>query len=246
MIVRTLIVLLVFFACGAVMIWFTHRIRKTQQPQRRSDWLKFGIYLVLISMLAGVVWSGRWLVALTWAAITVAGTCEWYRHVSKFSSNAWLSALGFGVGVAICLAHALAAPWGNWQESFTFVLLLVAVTDSFSQLWGKLLGRTKMCPRLSPGKTREGFAGGVLTTLFAASTLGFLRPTYSPGQLLVAGLVIALSATCGDLVFSAIKRKLGIKDFSGALPGHGGVLDRFDSLIVTTPVFFWTGKLWLN
>jgi len=130
-----------------------------------------------------------------------------------------------------------------WFGTFAFVFLLVGITDSYSQLWGKLAGKHKMCPHLSPHKTWEGLLGGILSALTAAGLFSFLIPELKYPQVLELGLIIALTATSGDLFFSLIKRRLSIKDFSGIIPGHGGVLDRFDSLIITAPVFYWCENL---
>jgi phosphatidate cytidylyltransferase len=112
--------------------------------------------------------------------------------------------------------------------------------DSFSQLWGRLLGKRPLCPRLSPGKTVEGLVGGGLTTVAVAAALGPLLLGHSPVPMAGLGALTAAGAVVGDLAFSWIKRRAGLKDFSSALPGHGGVLDRFDSLVVGAPVFFWS------
>jgi len=150
------------------------------------------------------------------------------------------------VVLTVCLGHLLLGNAAVWFSTFAFVFLLVATTDSFSQLWGKLLGNHKLCPQLSPGKTWEGLIGGFVSTAAVSGLLKFLLPDVSLLHLFGLGLLVAASATAGDLLFSYIKRRIGIKDFSGLLPGNGGILDRFDSLIVTAPVFYWTRLLFLN
>ncbi len=123
---------------------------------------------------------------------------------------------------------------------------MVALTDSFAQLWGRLLGRRRLCPRLSPGKTWAGFLGGLISASVGALLFGFLLAESPSSLLVVAGALVALTATAGDLLFSAVKRWLRIKDFSTLLPQHGGLLDRFDSLIVTAPVFFWISRTMIS
>ncbi|UCE23571.1 MAG: phosphatidate cytidylyltransferase [Candidatus Zixiibacteriota bacterium] len=246
MITKVLIILAAFFAFGAIMIRCSHCLRKTRAEQQRTDWIKYGVYLAVITTLLLACWSSWWTTALVCAAIAMAGAHELYRHLSTRKSRSIVYAVLFAGVLATCLGHILLTEPGSFSSSFTFMLLMVATTDSFSQLWGKLLGRNKLCPRLSPGKTIEGLIGGILTALAAVYLFGFLMPTLSIRQLALAAIVIALSATVGDLLFSSIKRKLKTKDFSRALPGHGGILDRFDSLIVTAPVFYWTRVFWLN
>jgi len=109
------------------------------------------------------------------------------------------------------------------------VFLCVLSFDAFSQFTGQLLGRTPLWKRLSPGKTVEGSIGGLVVCM--------LSSLYVFGQV-QPGLLIAVTALCGDLLASAIKRHAGLKDFSKVLPGQGGVLDRFDSYIFTCFVFY--------
>ena len=115
--------------------------------------------------------------------------------------------------------------------------MVTATVDGFGELTGRLVGRRRLCPRLSPGKTVEGLAGGLAMALVVALFLGFLTRWNDTGMLGLVGLSTAVGAVVGDLAFSAVRRRAGVKDFSGLLPGHGGVLDRFDSLLVATPMF---------
>lgn len=125
------------------------------------------------------------------------------------------------------------------QWSFGFLFLLVAMTDSYGQLVGRLAGRRRLSARISPHKTIAGFWGGVGAAVTAATAFRFLDPGLDVSAGLIMGLMVGLAAIAGDLVFSAMKRRLEIKDFSQCLPGHGGVLDRFDSLILAAPVYVW-------
>ena len=127
-------------------------------------------------------------------------------------------------------------PPGAWQ--IALLLLLVVANDTFGYLVGAFLGKHPMAPKISPKKTWEGFAGsiggammiGVLGSIFL---LG--RPWWV-GAVLAVGMVAA--ATAGDLAESMVKRELGIKDMSSILPGHGGVMDRLDSIVFASPVAF--------
>ena len=120
-------------------------------------------------------------------------------------------------------------PGGEWW-TLAFLVLVISV-DTGAYASGLLLGRHPMAPRISPKKTWEGFAGSVATALVA----GVLLSVFMLQQLwwfgLVFGAVIAFTATIGDLTESLIKRDLGIKDISTWLPGHGGFLDRLDSIL---------------
>ena len=106
-----------------------------------------------------------------------------------------------------------------------------------AEAWGKLTGRHKVTPTVSPKKTWEGLIGGIATTTLLASLIGpYLTPMDFRWSAL-AGLTIGLSGFLGDITMSAMKRALGVKDTGGLIPGHGGILDRVDSLTYAAPVF---------
>lgn len=132
-------------------------------------------------------------------------------------------------------ALILAAPQDGVARMITF-LLVVVMNDTGGYVAGVLFGKHPMAPRISPKKSWEGFAGSVLFGTAAAALMavyGLQAPVWV-GVLL--GLCLVAVATCGDLVESLIKRDLGIKDMSSFLPGHGGVMDRLDSLLIAAPV----------
>lgn len=103
---------------------------------------------------------------------------------------------------------------------------------------GQIFGKHKISPTVSPNKTVEGFLGGLGTTVFLATLLGPAMTMFDYPRTAIAGLIIGVTGLLGDLNISALKRDLGVKDAGATLPGHGGVLDRIDSLIFTAPVFF--------
>ena len=119
-----------------------------------------------------------------------------------------------------------------------YVVFLTEMNDVFQFTWGKLLGRRKIIEKISPNKTWEGFIGGLLSTVAAAYFLRFLTP-FSTEIALLAGLLIACSGFVGDIIVSAIKRDFGLKDTGTAIKGHGGILDRIDSLAISSPFFFY-------
>lgn len=118
-----------------------------------------------------------------------------------------------------------------------YLFLLTALNDVFQYTWGKLLGNRKIIPTISPNKTWAGFLGGVITTGFCAYLLRFLTPL-SGGETLVIGWSLGLAGFAGDILISAIKRDLDLKDTDDIIPGHGGIMDRMDSLVLTAPVFY--------
>lgn len=127
---------------------------------------------------------------------------------------------------------------GEWSpEAFLFYLFIVWGNDVFAYLVGITLGRHKMCERLSPKKSWEGFFGGVVGAM-AMGAVGALVVGGNLGVWLGLSVVVSLSSVVGDLVESMFKRDAGVKDSGNILPGHGGILDRFDALILSAPFAF--------
>jgi phosphatidate cytidylyltransferase len=118
-----------------------------------------------------------------------------------------------------------------------FLVFLTEINDVMQFTWGKLLGRHKIIPKVSPNKTWEGFIGGVVSTTVIGYFLAFLTPL-TTSQVLFVSFMLAISGFIGDIVMSSVKRDIGVKDMGNSIPGHGGVLDRIDSLAYTAPVFF--------
>jgi phosphatidate cytidylyltransferase len=118
-----------------------------------------------------------------------------------------------------------------------FLVFVVQASDVLQFVWGKLLGRRRIVPTISPNKTWEGFAGGVACATLLGTGLWWATP-FNPWQAAAMSLLICLAGFAGGLVMSAIKRDRGVKDYGGLLPGHGGVLDRIDSLLFAAPIFF--------
>ena len=120
-----------------------------------------------------------------------------------------------------------------------YLLLITTITDTFALFTGSLIGEHKLCPKISPNKTIEGLVGGVAMGTFVASAFYITVIHANPNIWIVIGctLLLSLVGQLGDLVFSSIKRYYDVKDFSELIPGHGGILDRFDSLIFVVLAF---------
>ncbi len=119
-----------------------------------------------------------------------------------------------------------------------FLLIMTQFNDVSQYIWGKLFGKHKIIPKVSPNKTWQGFIGGMLMITIIA---GFVAPHLTPLNQVegfIAGIIISASGFFGDVVISSVKRDLHIKDSGSLIPGHGGILDRMDSLIYTAPLFF--------
>ena len=146
----------------------------------------------------------------------------------------------YNLGYAAFLTRVPDAQAGPAQAAGLLFFLLVATefNDVMQYVTGKLFGRHKIMPRVSPNKTWEGFLGGWAAT---AILIWFLAPWLTPLSglgLAITAIALPLAGFAGDVTMSAIKRDLGVKDTSSLIPGHGGVLDRVDSLTFTAPVFF--------
>jgi len=113
----------------------------------------------------------------------------------------------------------------------------VQSSDVFQYIWGKLFGRRKVAPAISPSKTVEGLAGGVLSATILGAFLWWITP-FSVWQAALMALAINVMGFFGGLVMSAIKRDRGVKDWGDLIEGHGGMLDRLDSVVFAAPVFF--------
>lgn len=118
-----------------------------------------------------------------------------------------------------------------------FLILVTSFNDVFQFTWGKLLGKKKILPHISPNKTWEGFIGGILSTAVLAYAIRFLTPLNGK-EAFITGILLAIFGFVGGALMSAIKRDLGIKDSGNLIPGHGGAMDRLDSIVITTPVFY--------
>lgn len=129
-----------------------------------------------------------------------------------------------------------------------FVFVLVWAADSGAYFCGKLFGKHKLAPNVSPGKTIEGFVGGAVSAMLVAFVVSvfFEIPSEKMVLFFVASLITTLVSALGDLSESIFKREANLKDSGNLLPGHGGILDRIDSLTAAVPVFTLTYLLWLN
>ncbi|MCC6493379.1 MAG: phosphatidate cytidylyltransferase [Pirellulales bacterium] len=205
-----------------------------------TDW--YGLFIIfipvyaLLAMPAVAILAGR-----TTGFIHAASALHWGLMITTFSIShaAYLLALTPGQSPRVEPQWPSAA--AEHVPGLGLVVLLIALTelnDVAQYVWGKTLGRRRIVPRISPNKTVAGFLGGVATTVATAAVLGPLLTPMDWGHSLAAGALVAIAGFAGDLTMSMLKRDLGVKDTGHSLPGHGGVLDRIDSLSFTAPLFF--------
>lgn len=124
-----------------------------------------------------------------------------------------------------------------------FLLLIVQSSDVFQYIWGKLMGRRKLAPEISPSKTVEGLVGGVLSSTAVGAALWWITP-FNVWQAALIALTINILGFFGGFVLSAIKRDRGVKDWGSMIEGHGGMLDRVDSVAFSAPIFFHIIRYW--
>ncbi|WP_282069811.1 phosphatidate cytidylyltransferase [Janibacter hoylei] len=172
------------------------------------------------------------------AALTLVATLVW--RVADGLSGA-VRDVGAGALILLypCLlagfaAMMLAEPQGQWRI-FVFIIITIA-SDIGGYVFGVLLGKHPMAPKLSPKKSWEGFAGSVISCALVGAVAIPLTLDGPWWQGAVLGALVAPVATIGDLIESSLKRNLGIKDMSNIIPGHGGLMDRLDSLVLVVPL----------
>ena len=129
-------------------------------------------------------------------------------------------------------------PQGGAVGLLLFILVFTVSNDFLQMFSGKTFGKHKIIPKVSPNKTWEGLIGGVIGSTVLAVVMGRFLTPFSVGQLIFLGSALSVFGFFGDVTMSAIKRDLGVKDTSTLIPGHGGILDRLDSLLFTAPLFF--------
>lgn len=196
-----------------------------------------------------------WLDAVhTFIPVWVLGTLlvrlVFEGRTSSFLETAGITFLGLML-IVFLFSHAVLLltlpdsinPDGGAFGLFLFLVVLTEGNDIAQALWGRLLGRRRITPTISPNKTWEGFLLGATTTMILAALLANPLTPFSLLAALAAGLLIAVSGFLGDVTMSAVKREVGVKDSGDLLPGQGGVLDRIDSLTFTGPLFYYFTSL---
>jgi phosphatidate cytidylyltransferase len=162
-----------------------------------------------------------------------------------------VAAVQWGLMICVfCLSHVpalLTLPIPGYEGRnlllIVYLILVVQASDVLQYVFGKLFGRHKVAPLLSPSKTWEGFLGGAGSATLLGTALWWLTP-FSPVQAAIVSALITLMGFFGGLVMSAIKRDRGVKDWGQLIEGHGGVLDRLDSVVFAAPIYFHVIRYW--
>lgn len=222
-------------------------------PTRRSDRRVLGwayLAIPLQYLWVGMEWYGMFVVFIPVYMLLLlplrmvlignpkgflraVGTLHWGLMITVFS----ISHLAY-----LLVFPALSQPSGGSSPGgaslVLFLVVLTQLNDVAQFLWGKAVGRARVVPTVSPNKTYGGLLGGLLTTIGLSLLLARWLTPLDLLQAAQAGVIIGLGGFVGDVVISALKRDLGLKDSGNLLPGHGGILDRIDSLTYTAPLFF--------
>lgn len=190
----------------------------------------YGMFIIFIPVYLFLLLPMRMvMIGETKDFLRAAGTLQWGLMTMVFS----LSHAAF-----FLVLDAEKNPAGGGAGLVLYLIFLTQFNDVAQYVWGKLTGRHKIIPKVSPNKTWEGFHGGLATTIALAVMLApHLTPLTLP-ESVGAGLLIGLGGFIGDVTISALKRDIGVKDSGTLLPGHGGILDRIDSLTYTAPLLF--------
>jgi phosphatidate cytidylyltransferase len=208
--------------------------RNVDASVRRDRWIKFVTYFCIVQIVLVSAYLGPMVLGGLVLLILLIGAFELYRAIVSAARGRWLTRAGIGAGYLLLGIALLRFVSVSTREMSIFVYLVVVTFDGFSQVAGNLFGRRALAPTISPSKTFEGTLGGFA---LAAVMAILLRPLvhWSAAQSLVACFWIVAAGLSGDLLASWVKRTSGVKDFGRILPGHGGVLDRFDSFLLAGP-----------
>ena len=219
-------IILLFSFLGGIGTYFAGR--KQNQTARKKNWLKYFTYFFIVIFLYLWICLAEKIFSWICLAIIFAGLIEIIRLQKKIPQKriAFYSILFVYVLISAgfyCFSKLS-------QSLLLYTLFTVCTFDAFCQIAGQLFGENKICPQISPNKTYEGLFGGLFMAVGTFLVIGKILelPVFLS---IIFGFIICLFSFVGDLSASWLKRMYNVKDFSSALPGHGGFLDRFDSFI---------------
>ena len=215
-------------------------------PSRQTDRrVMFYAYMSILLQyyFAGIAWYGMFIIwipvylflLLPFRQVLIGETKGFLENTARVQWGLMMFVFGLShLAYMLTLGEVNGA---GGKELVLYLVLLTAFNDVLQYLWGKSFGKHKIIPKVSPNKTVEGFVGAFFSIVFLAWVFSFLTP-FTWYEALLAGAIISGFGFVGDVVISMIKRDIGVKDSGNLIPGHGGVLDRVDSLVYTAPLFF--------
>ncbi len=226
----------------------------TLTPTRHGDyWALLIAFFVAIPVqyyLIWIDWYGLYSILIPVYAFLFMPILSVFRaETTNFLER--VAAVQWGLMISVyCLSHVpallqlqIAEYEGRSMLLIAYLVIVTQSSDVLQYIWGKLLGRHKIAPRLSPSKTVEGFIGGIVSASAIGALLWWITP-FAIWQSAVLALTVALMGFLGGLVMSAIKRDRGVKDWGWSIQGHGGILDRLDSVIFAAPIFYHSVRFW--
>ena len=239
---RTVILLFAFVSFAALREFLT--LTRTRRADHAAMFVSFFVALPMQYGLIWVHWYGLFAILIpVYAFLVLPIVAVVFADPKEFLARTAETQWGLMISV-YCISHVpalltLAIPGyaGRSAMLMVFLLIVVQTSDVLQYVWGKLLGRHKIAPHVSPSKTVEGFLGGVLCSTALGAALWTITP-FHPWQAALMAFIIAMMGFLGGLVMSAIKRDRGVKDWGHLIEGHGGMLDRLDSVAFSAPIFF--------
>lgn len=225
-------------------------ITQTRRGDHRALLWCFFFFLPLQYYLIALDWYGLFSILIpVYAFLLLPISASLGQDATRFLERA--AKVQWGLMICVyCLSHVPAlltldipGHAGRNPLLILFLILTVQSSDVFQYVWGKLLGRRKLAPAISPSKTVEGLIGGVLTSTAVGAALWQITP-FTPLQAGLIAFAVNVMGFFGGFVLSAIKRDRGIKDWGTLIEGHGGMLDRVDSISFSAPIFFHIVRYW--
>jgi phosphatidate cytidylyltransferase len=224
-------IVFIYFLFGAAVIFIINR--KLSAKENKDRWIKYLFYLfIVLAIIISILYSFFYWISIIISCIAITEVIDAWKSSGKKKKHVLFSGLiiasllcilFYGFSQSVIISHQL------------FVYNLVFAFDGFSQLSGQLFGKTKLIPKVSPNKTVEGVMGGLVTTLLTGMLI-MPHVTFSINKYALV-VIVCIASLTGDLLASYYKRLCGIKDYSKLIPGHGGILDRFDSFIAAGAVY---------
>ncbi|SLN56483.1 phosphatidate cytidylyltransferase [Oceanibacterium hippocampi] len=214
---------------------------------RADHWAIAGAFFLILPIQYGLIWYGWYglysifipVYAFLLMPIVAALRADTEHFLVRIAESQWALMI-----CVFCISHGAALLTldipgysGRNVLLIAFLVVVVQMSDVMQYVWGKLFGRHKIAPNLSPSKTWEGFVGGVASATLIGAGLWWITP-FTLVEAGLLALVIALMGFFGGLVLSAVKRDKGVKDWGHMIAGHGGFIDRLDSVIFSAPIFF--------
>ncbi len=222
----------------------------TRRGDHRALLWSFFFFLPVQYWLIAINWYGLFSIFIpVYAFLLLPISASLGSDTTRFLERA--AKVQWGLMICVyCLSHVpalltleIAGYEGRNALLIVFLILTTQSSDVFQYVWGKLIGKRKISVAISPSKTLEGLVGGVLTSTAVGAALWWITP-FAPWQAGLIALTINIMGFFGGFVLSAIKRDRGVKDWGAMIEGHGGMLDRVDSISFSAPVFFHLVRYW--